>query len=110
MPEIQYRPPARLSFILGDNVGLQFARSLYRIGQRIGVFVQQGPHIGLEPGKKGRIADRTVLDDLRQARLQLTLRQRGQCIGINEHNSRLVKCANQVLAFFVIHPGLAADG
>ena len=61
-----------------------------------------------QPGKKPRIADQAVFDDLGQTGGEFPRRQRLQDIGIGEDQFRLPEGADHVLAEGVIDPGLAA--
>ncbi len=82
----------------GDGV---FARSA--ACENIGV-------IGLEPGEERFIAEHAIFGDFGIAGAKLTRRQRIQHRGIRDHQKRLVKRAEQILALRRIDPGLAADG
>ena len=66
--------------------------------------------IGLQPVEEFRIAQHAVFDDFGIAGAELALRQRVEHLGVGDHQHRLMKRAEQVLAVRRVDAGLAADG
>ena len=82
---------------VGDRV---FARRAAR--ENIGV-------VGLQPGEEGFVAEHAVFGDFGIAGAELARRQRVEHRGVGDHQQRLVKRAEQILALRRIDAGLAAD-
>ena len=66
--------------------------------------------VGLQPGEERFVAEHAVFGDLGIAGAELARRQRVEHRGVGDHQHRLVKRAEQILALRRIDPGLAADG
>ena len=106
--EIEQRALAGLALVARHDRGLgaagggdgMFARRA--AGEDLGV-------VGLEPGEEGLVAEHAIFGDLGIAGAELARRQRVEHRGIGDHQDRLVKRAEQVLALRRIDPGLAAD-
>jgi hypothetical protein len=64
MAEIEDRAATALAFVPGDDLRLEFAGTLYRDGQCFGIAREQRLDVLFQPGKKVRIDNGTVLDDL----------------------------------------------
>ena len=65
--------------------------------------------VRLAPFEEGEIVDQAVFDDLGVARAQLARRQRVEHGRVDEHQRRLMECADQILAGGRVDRGLAAD-
>ena len=63
----------------------------------------------LDPAEESRVGDQPVLDHLGQPGAQFAHRQRRQRADVRDDGPRLVEGADQVLAAWVVDPGLAAD-
>ena len=64
----------------------------------------------LLPLEEGSVADETVLDYLRDTRLELAVGESVEGVGVDEDTLRLVEGPNHVLTQGVVHPRLAPDG
>src|SRR6185369_11236158 len=62
------------------------------------------------PIKQIPIPDCSMLDGFTPPGSKLSLRQSLQSSDINQHQARLMKCADQVLAAGQVYPGFAPDG
>src|SRR5580704_5467580 len=109
MPEVQQGTLARLALVAADDRRLDLAGAADDVRERRGRTGEQLIEVRLEPAEQGRIADESVLDHLRQSRAQLARRQRRERARVRDHERRLVKGPDQVLAAGVIDTGLAAD-
>ncbi len=65
--------------------------------------------VGFEPGEEGLIAEHAIFGDFGVAGAELARRQRVQHRRIGDHQHRLMKRAEQVLALRRVDAGLAAD-
>ena len=106
--EIEQRPLAGLALVAADD------RRLHAAAHRDGVLARgsAGEHllpVGLEPGEEGGVAEQPVFGDLGIAGAELARRQRIEQRGVGDHQHRLMKGADQVLAVPRIDRGLAAD-
>ena len=112
MAEIEQRATAffgGFAFISGHHLRLDFAAAFDRVGQRSGVAAVERVDVGLQPIKKCGVESDAVFDHFSETGSILTIRQRFQCVGIGEHQQRLIKSADHVFAARVIDRGLAAD-
>ena len=66
--------------------------------------------VGLQPGEEGFVAEHAVFGDFGVAGAELARRQRVEHGGVGDHQNRLMKRAEQVLALRRVDAGLAADG
>ena len=107
--KIEQRPLVGLALVAADDRSLDLARAADDVGERGGIALEQALQVRLEPGKKRRIADQSVLDHLGEPRAQLARRQAAERTRCRDYQHRLVKRADQVLAAGVIDAGLATD-
>ncbi len=112
MAQVQQRAAVAgflLTLVIHHHGGLEGAGRGYGFGLQASVAVDQRLTVRLAPFVKRGVADQPGLDDFCVARLQLPARQGGQRTGIGQHDARLVKCAEQVLAEIGIDAGFTAD-
>ena len=70
--------------------------------------LQQLGDVLLLPLEERGVPNQPVLDDFANPRLQLTVWEGLESVGVNEDTIRLVESSNHVLAKSVVHPSLAA--
>ena len=99
---------AFLALVGFDHAGLEPAGFEHGMGQCRRVAGDDGRAVRLAPVPE-RALQQPVLGDFGIARAQFARRQRGQRVGIGQHDARLVEGAGQVLAGLQVHAGLAAD-
>src|SRR5688572_4268531 len=92
--EIQQRAPALLTFVLGDDSGLDLAAAPDRVRQCRGVEPREIVDVLFEPREERRIDDDAVLDDLCEPGGKLARRQRAQSARVGENGDRLVERAD----------------
>ena len=109
VPQVEQGPPPALLFVLGDDGRLGGAGGQHGVAPGFAVAGDQGGALGLEPGEEVWVGDQAVLDHLGVAGQQLALRQGRERADVGQHQPRLVKGADQVLALAGVDPGLAAD-
>ena len=109
MTEIQDRPQPALALVALDHRGLDLARARHSIDQRARIAGPQGRHVTLDRIEVGSIGNRPMLDHFGQPGRQLALGQGHQGIDIDQHQPRLVKGADHVLAKRMIDAGLAPN-
>ena len=106
--EIEQRALAVLALVAGDDRGLGAAGGRNRMlarraaGEDVGV-------VGFEPGEKGFVAEHAIFRDFGISGAELARRQRVERRRIGDHQHRLMKRAEQVLALRRVDAGLAAD-
>src|SRR5690242_16778081 len=76
--------------------------------ETVGIPRQHGRSVLLQPGKEIGIAQQTVFDHLRITASQVALRQGGQDGDIGDHEARLMKYSDEILAAWRVNGGLAA--
>ncbi len=108
MTEIEQCALAGLALVARHDRGLGAARGGDGVLARSAACENIGV-IGLEPGEERFVAQHAVFGDFGIAGAELARRQRIQHRGIRDHQKRLVKRAEQILALWRIDPGLAAD-
>ncbi len=108
--EIQDAAQIALAFVGGDHVGLHAHRLGNQPLQRRRVLLQNALVVLLDEVKNVGAANDAALQRLVHSGAKLAVGQRAQRGGIDEHCARLMKRAQQVLAFAQVHAGLAADG
>ena len=108
--QVKQGPPPRFPLVVGDDGGLGGAAREHGMAAGVGVAVQQAPAVGLQPGEEGRVIQNAVLDHLGVAGPKLPRRQGVQRRDVGEHQARLVKSADQVLAVGRVDAGLPAHG
>ena len=97
-----------LVLVASDDLRLDFAGSADHMLKRLGVAREQRIDMRFEPRKQERIADQAVFDDLGKPGDELALWQRCERLDIDDDGTRLVKCADEILASRMVHAGLAA--
>ena len=108
MTEIEQRALAVFALVAGDNRGLGAAGGCDRVLARSAAGKDVGM-VGVEPGEEGFIAEHAIFGDFGVAGAELARRQRIEHGGIGNHQNRLMKRAEQVLALRRVDAGLAAD-
>ena len=98
MAEVQDRAQTALSLILSHNTGLDLAAARHHRRKRVGVALEQFGHDLFEALEQFHVVNDAVFDDFGEAGAKLARRQRLQRVEIAEHEARLVKCADQILA------------
>ena len=106
--QIEQHAVALLGLVARDDLGLHLDAASDRVDQGIGIAREDGGAVLLEPGEIVRIAQQRMFHDLAVARAHLPVGQRRQRIGVGQHQARLVKRADQVLAERRVDAGLAA--
>ena len=107
--EIQERALAGLALVDRDDSGLGGAALQHRLAPRIGIAGDELRPRLLQPFEEGAVADEPVFHHLGIAGEQLAPRQGGERVDIGQHQHRLMKGADQVLAVLAVDRGLAAD-
>ena len=110
MPEIQQRSLTLFLLVGRNDFRLVLAGTCDSKHQCIRPTSQHIVEILLQPFQERQVAYQPVLDNLGQARSQFSVRQRGQNVGIGQHNFWLVKRADHVLSARVVDRGLATNG
>ena len=106
-PVVEERARARLALVVGDDAGLDGGAA----GDEI--FGGEGGGVAgarFEEPDKFFIEDEAVLDELRQAGVEVAGRERGEEGGVGEDEAGLGESADEVLADDVVDAGLATDG
>ena len=106
--EIEQRAFAGLALVARHDRGLGAAGGRDRVFAR-GAALEDVGVIGFQPGEKRLVAEHAVFGDFGIAGAKLARRQRIEHRGIGDHQNRLVKRAEQILALRRIDSGLAAD-
>src|SRR5271168_2423711 len=106
--EIKQRPLAVFALVAGDYSCFATA------GNRDGMFARGSAGkdvtpIGVEPVKKGRVAEKAIFDEFGIAGAEFARWQRVERRGVGEHEDRLMKSTDQVLAMGGIDCRFAAD-
>ena len=110
MAEVQQRAQIGGLALVGDHDPRLCGHALFdRMAACGGIAGQQCRPVFLAPAKEFGIVDQAVFDDLGIARALFAQRQRIQHIGIDQHETRLMKGADQVLAGAAVDRGLAAN-
>jgi len=107
--EVQERALAGLALVGRDDLRLDPAALVDRVRERLVVARDERGHAPLEPREEGVVADRAVLDDLRQSRGELARRKRREAGGVDGDGRRLVERADHVLAEAMVDRRLPAD-
>ena len=108
--EIQQGAPAvGLKLVSGHHLRLDLTGAANRLRERSGITLVQRLDIGFQPVKKIPVQRNTILDDFGQPGAVFTQRQRGQRVGVDDHQFGLIKRANHVFAERMVDGGLAAD-
>ena len=105
--EIQYFADAALALILFDYVFLDHER---RGDHFLEIERSSARRIVLKHGKEDRIRDQSCLDSLREAAGLLSVGQRIERVGVDQHFAGLPESADNVLDAAQVHRGLAAYG
>ena len=109
MAEIEQRAFAVFAFVARHDRGLGAAGGGDGVLARRAALENIGV-VGLQPGEERFIAEHAIFGDFGIAGAELARRQRVEHRGVGDHQHRLVKRAEQILALRRIDPGLAADG
>jgi hypothetical protein len=109
MAEIEQRPLAVLALVTRDDGSLHPATHRDGVLAR-GAACEQLAPVRLQPGEEAGIAEQAVFDDFGIAGAELPLGQRVEQRGICQHQHRLMKRADEILAVRGIDCGFAADG
>ena len=107
--EVQDRPVVALGLVLGDHQRLQLRAALDDEADRRVVEVEHLTMVALEEVDQLGRQDRAGLDDLGEPGAQLARRQGPQRRRVGDHQPRVMKRADQVLAGRDVDAGLAAD-
>ena len=107
--EIEQRPHAVFTLVLGDDSGLGSTACAHGIGAGFAVAVQHRRAILFKPVEKSDVADKAVFHDLGVSRHQFAARQRVQHTGICNDQFRLVESPSQIFAMPRIDAGFTAD-
>ena len=107
--EIEQHAALGLALVGRHDRRLRGAAGDDRVLLRRSIARQQRGAVALEPGEEIRLVDQSVLHDLGIAGAQLARRQRGQHVGVGQHQPGLMEGADQVLAVPRVDAGLAAD-
>ena len=110
MAKVEQRPIAGFHLVARNDRRLGADARLDRRRQRRAIVAEDALPIGLEPGKKLRVAEKPVLGDFGIPGPHLAWGQRRQHGGIGDDEARLMKDADQVFALRRVDAGFAADG
>ena len=107
--QVQERALAAFAFVGGDDPRLCRAGNPDGLDAGFLLALQHGHAVGLQPVEEIRVVDQAILHHLRIASEKLAAGQGGKNPRIGQHQTRLIKGADQVLAVTAVDPGLAAD-
>ena len=107
--EVEQGAAGALALIGPDNRRLHFHAAANGVGQRGRVARQHLGRVGLQPGEERPIAEQAVFDHFGIAAHHFARRQAGQRVEVGQHQSGLMKGADQILAARRVDGGLAAD-
>ena len=110
VPEIQQSARAGFFLVSAYYLRLVLTRTINGGRQDFLITTKQRFHVLLEPDNKRFIAYQSVLDHLGYAGGELAIRQRVQCLGVDDYALRLMKRPDHVLAQRVINPRLSTHG
>ncbi len=108
--EIEQRALAVFALVGGDDRRLGGTAPAHRLLPHRRIAGDERGCLGLEPVEEAAVADKPVFHHLGIARKQLAPRQGRERVDIGNHQHRLVKGADQVLALRRVDRRLAADG
>jgi hypothetical protein len=109
MAEVEERALAGFAFVAADDQSLGATAR----GNRFDAFIaalENGLPVLFQPGEKLLVVNEAVFRDFGIAGAELARWQAVEHAGIGEHEDRLMKCADEVLALAGVDAGLAADG
>ena len=109
MPEVQQGAFALFGLVALDDPGLHLDRAAHGMLPQRDVPCRKRRPVDLEPVEKGGIAQQAVFHHLAVARQEIAHWHGCQQADICQHQGRLMKRPDQVLALGRVDAGLAAD-
>lgn len=107
--EVQNRAQAGFRFVLGDDLGLDFATAGDDRSEDFRVPGEQSIQVAFEAAEERFVVDDAIFDDFGQAGAVLAVGEGLQCSEVAKDQARLVEGADQVLAAGEVDPDLTAD-
>ena len=106
--EVQNRAIVAFGLVLLHDQRLELAARLDNRGQQPRFLTEQGWKLIFEQAEEFRAQDHPVLDDLGYAGQELAPRQGLECLHVDDHQPRLIECADQILSGWMVDRGLSA--